>query len=96
MSGRIIPQLKKRGLKGMTIGYQVLEKEQRNDARYLKQIRLFEVSVVNTPMNPLAAVETVKGFDPARLDLTLEEAARRNAEARAHGAWRVTRCPKGQ
>ncbi len=75
VSGRIIPQLKKRGLKGMSIGYQVLEKEHRNDARYLKQIRLFEVSVVNTPMNPLAAVETVKSFDRGRLDLTLEEVA---------------------
>ena len=75
VSGRIIPQLKKRGLKGMSIGYQVLEKEQRSDARYLKQIRLYEVCVVNTPMNPLAAVETVKSFDPARLDATLEAVA---------------------
>ena len=75
VSGRIIPQLKKRGLKGMSIGYQVLEKEQRSDARYLKQIRLYEVSVVNTPMNPLAAVESVKGFDPSKLDATLEAAA---------------------
>ena len=64
VSGRIIPQLKKRGLKGMSIGYQVLEKEHRNDARHLKQIRLYEVSVVNTPMNPLA-----------RLDATLDAAA---------------------
>jgi uncharacterized short protein YbdD (DUF466 family) len=47
-------------------------------------------------MNPLAAVETVKNFDPARPDLTLEEAAQERAEARAHGAWRITRCPKGQ
>jgi uncharacterized protein len=75
VSGRIIPQLKKRGLKGMSIGYQVLEKEQRSDARYLKQIRLYEVSVVNTPMNPLAAVESIKGFDLSRLDATLEAAA---------------------
>ncbi len=75
VAGRIIPQLKKRGLKGMSIGYQVLEKEQRHDARYIKQIRLYEVSVVNAPMNPLAAVESVKGFDPTRLDSTLEAAA---------------------
>ena len=60
------------------IGYRVIEKEQRKDARYLKQIHLFEVSVVNTPMNPLAEIESVKSFSPAALDVVgraLEEAA---------------------
>ena len=63
VSGRIIPQLKRRGLKGMSIGYKAIEKEQRGSLRYLKQIRLIEVSVVNAPMNPLAEIETVKGLD---------------------------------
>ena len=75
VAGRVVPQLKRRGLKGMSIGYKILEREQRGDTRYLKQIRLFEVSVVNTPMNPLAAVESVKGFDPSKLDATLEAVA---------------------
>lgn len=68
VSGRIIPQLKKRGLKGMSIGYRATEKEIRKSdgARLLKGIHLVEVSVVTRPMNPLAEVETVKslGADP--------------------------------
>ena len=68
VSGRVIPQIKRRGLKGMSIGYKVLEREQRGDTRYLKSIRLFEVSVVNQPMNPLAEIETVKSFSPWESD----------------------------
>jgi uncharacterized protein len=67
VAGRIIPQLKRRGLKGMSIGFKVLEREQRGDTRYLKSIRLYEVSVVNQPMNPLAEIETVKSFNPGEL-----------------------------
>jgi hypothetical protein len=33
-----MPQLRVRGLKGVSIGYKVIEKEQRRDARYLKQV----------------------------------------------------------
>ena len=53
----------------MSIGYKVIEKEQRKEARYLKQIHLYEVSVVNCPMNPLAEIESVKSFDPDQLDV---------------------------
>jgi uncharacterized protein len=67
VSGRVVPQLKRRGLKGMSIGYKVLEREQRGDTRYLKSIRLYEVSVVTTPMNPLAEIESVKSFNPSTL-----------------------------
>ena len=63
VAGRVIPQIKRRGLRGMSIGYKVIDKEQRGNVRYLKQIRLFEVSVVNAPMNPLAEIETVKSLD---------------------------------
>ena len=69
VAGRVIPQIKKRGLRGMSIGYKVIEKEQRKEARYLKQIHLYEVSVVNCPMNPLAEIESVKSFDPDQLDV---------------------------
>ena len=60
-------------------GVGAFAKEQRSDARLLKEIRLVEVSVVNQPMNPLAEIETVKSFDPVALDVVgraLEEAAR--------------------
>lgn len=66
VSGRIIPQLKRRGLRGTSIGYKATQKETRRSdgARLLKQVRLFEISVVNMPMNPLASVENVKGLVP--------------------------------
>lgn len=66
VAGRIVPQLKRRGLRGTSIGYKATQKETRrtDGARLLKEIRLFEISVVNLPMNPLAAVETVKGLVP--------------------------------
>lgn len=66
VSGRIVPQLKRRGLKGTSIGYKATQKETRrtDGARLLKEIRLYEISVVNMPMNPLASVEHVKGVMP--------------------------------
>lgn len=61
--GRIYPQLKRRGLKGTSIGYRPTEKSVRKDGvRSLKTIDLFEISIVNMPMNPLAGVESLKGF----------------------------------
>ena len=36
VAGRVVPQLKRRGLKGMSIGYKILEREQRGDTRYLE------------------------------------------------------------
>ncbi len=64
VSGRIIPQLKRRGLKGVSIGYKAIEREQRKDARLLKQVRLYEISLVSSPANPLAEVEMVKSLSP--------------------------------
>lgn len=64
VAGRIVPQLKRRGLKGTSIGYKATKKEMRKQdgARLLKEIRLYEISVVNMPMNPQAAVEHIKGL----------------------------------
>lgn len=66
VAGRIVPQLKRRGLKGTSIGYRATQKETRKSdgARLLKQVSLYEISVVNLPMNAEAAVETVKGLVP--------------------------------
>lgn len=77
VSGRIIPQLKRRGLKGTSIGYRATQKEVRktDGVRLLKEIRLFEISVVNMPMNPLAGVETVKGLVPFQ-DLPVDRMAK--------------------
>lgn len=60
--GRVIPQLKRKGLKGVSIGFRVKAggAQRRNGVRYIEKADLFEISLVNMPMNPQAAVETVK------------------------------------
>lgn len=45
----------------LSIGYDVLEDEKTPEGRLLKDIRLYEVSLVSVPANPLALVADVKG-----------------------------------
>jgi HK97 family phage prohead protease len=75
---RLVPQLKRRGLKGMSIGYRALETEKRKSdgARLLKQIRLFECSFVSMPMHPEASVATIKTLSTSELAEALEEMSR--------------------
>lgn len=77
VAGRIIPQLKRRGLKGTSIGYQTTKKTRRKSdgAQMLEEIKLYEISIVNLPMNPLAGVDSVKGVVPFQ-DLPLDAEAR--------------------
>lgn len=60
VAGRIVPQLKRRGLKGVSIGYRCRQSDRKDGARLIKQADLIEISLVNLAMNPLAAVESVK------------------------------------
>jgi uncharacterized protein len=82
VSGRVMPQLRRKGLKGVSIGYQAREKERRSSdgARLLKRVDLFEISLTSMPANPLAEIETVsKSFTPAThndVERTLDEVAR--------------------
>jgi HK97 family phage prohead protease len=87
VSSRIAPQIKNRGLRSTSIGYTPTKKLTRKDGvRELKEIRLYEISVVNPPINPLADIESVKkrgiGIDP-----NLEEAFEllvKSADRRRH------------
>jgi len=58
---RLVPQLKRRGLKGVSIGYRVKQKSMKSGIRHIEKADLFEISLVNMPMNPEATVSTVKG-----------------------------------
>lgn len=75
--GRLVPQLKRRGIRGMSIGYKSLESERRKSdgARLLKKLRCFETSFVSLAMNPLAGVESVKGLVPFA-DLRIDREAK--------------------
>ena len=78
---QIIPKMKRGDLKGISIGYKAIEKETRRSdgARLLKKITLVEISFCPRPMNVQAQIESVKSFNPDRLDVVeraLEEATR--------------------
>jgi HK97 family phage prohead protease len=52
--------LKARVIKGMSIGYDAIKDAVENGVRILKEIRLWEGSVVTFPMNPAAMVTAIK------------------------------------
>ena len=52
--------LKSSLIKGLSIGYETIKDEIRDGIRYLKEIKLYEGSVVTFPMNELAQVTSVK------------------------------------
>lgn len=52
--------MKAGALKGLSIGYQIVTAARENGARLLKEIKLYEVSLVTFPMNPDATVTAVK------------------------------------
>ena len=59
--GRIVyEQLKDGRLDSMSFGYQVLDYSVEKDATELKELELFEISVVPIPANPAALVTEVK------------------------------------
>lgn len=63
---RISGGLKRRAIKSMSIGYKTAKSERRKSdgVRLLRELKLYEISVVNMPMNPLASIDRVKGFVP--------------------------------
>jgi uncharacterized protein len=63
--------LKHRIIKGLSIGYQTVKDSIENGVRHLKEIRLFEGSVVTFPMNDLAMVTAIKAME-SKGDFTQE------------------------
>jgi HK97 family phage prohead protease len=62
VQGRLVPQLRRRGLKGMSIGYRALESERRksDNALLIKRVRLYECSFCAMPLHQDAAIESLK------------------------------------
>ena len=62
--GREIYSLMKQGaLSDMSIGYTPIDVDFKNNSRVIKELELWEVSVVSEPMNPKAAVTEVKASE---------------------------------
>ena len=75
VKGRIEPQMKIRSIDSMSIGYfpNVSEYDYDEDIRYLKEVELFEGSLVTIPMNDEARIEVSKGFEFAGMDYIDEQ-----------------------
>lgn len=72
---KIQRKLKQKQMRGLSIGYDVKSAEpdpKRNGVRLLKKLDLWEVSVVNLPMNPRAAIDTVKSWDDGEVPTVRE------------------------
>jgi hypothetical protein len=61
--------LQKRLLSGLSIGYDTIKEQMDNGVRRLKELRLWEGSIVTFPMNELASITSVKRKPPASLGL---------------------------
>ncbi|PZN06638.1 MAG: HK97 family phage prohead protease, partial [Bacillota bacterium] len=71
--GREAYELLKMGaIRGLSIGYDVIKQKTEGGVRRLKELRLWEISVVTFPANPAAAVAAVKSVVPFQ-DLPLAE-----------------------
>lgn len=65
MGQRVHRALKRKAMRGLSIGYETVESdkdEKRPGVRILKEVDLWEVSPVNFPAQPRAAVDNVKSY----------------------------------
>jgi HK97 family phage prohead protease len=82
VSGRIIPQMKVGSIREMSIGYFTKVSDMEKGIRLLKEIELFEVSLVTKAMNPQATVSGFKSFaGNTRLPLAPRDRAWNSTEA---------------
>ena len=83
VSGRIIPQMKVGSIREMSIGYFTKVSDMEKGIRLLKEIELFEVSLVTKAMNPQATVSGFKSMESIRdIEQSLKDMGLSNAEAK--------------
>ena len=81
---RVMPQMRVGSIKEMSIGFYVKDYELKGDLRYLKEIDLFEVSLVTKAMNPMAKVSDFKSMESLKdVEHTLKKVGFSNTEAKA-------------
>jgi HK97 family phage prohead protease len=90
--GKEIYALAKQGvLSDMSIGYSVLDFEVNGAVRELKEIELWEISVVSEPANPNAKITAVKSIDELKEIVTklsdLEKVLREAGFSRSSAKW---------
>lgn len=60
VSGRVVPQMNIGSIDSMSIGYGTIDYDLEKEKRILKQLELFEISLVTTPMNERAVITDMK------------------------------------
>lgn len=85
--------LKAGAIDGLSIGYQTVNAKNTKSGRELRELKLFEVSVVNFPMNQEATVDTVKSMEAGNfaglknsVETTMRDAGFPRDEAKAAAA----------
>lgn len=88
--GRVIPQMKIGSVDKMSIGYSIREKgaDYIDDVRHLKDLKLWEVSLVTLPMNEMADVTDMKASIPFQ-NLPLADRKRQWDSVKAIGRIRA-------
>lgn len=87
--------LKAKIVKGLSIGYDTIKSQMVDGVRHLKEIRLWEGSVVTFPMNTLAQVTDVKARGEAKGDFN-EELNERQLMDADYQMFSALRCALGQ
>lgn len=84
-----------KSVRGMSIGFDTLKDEIRDGIRYLKELRLWEISLVTFGANPVAGVEMVKNAGQITNIREFEDSLRESgwskaqAIALASGGWKA-------
>jgi len=83
VSGRIIPQMKVGSIREMSIGFFTRDSDMEKGVRLLKEIELFEVSLVTKAMNPQALVSGFKSMESLKdIEQSLKDMGLSNTEAK--------------
>lgn len=83
VQGRVIPQMKVGSIREMSIGFFTKDSDMKEGVRYIKEIELFEVSLVTKAMNPKALVSGFKSFESlSDVEKSLKEMGLSNTEAK--------------
>ena len=82
--GKVIPQMKVGSIKEMSIGFFTKESDYKEGGiRVIKEIELFEISLVTKAMNPQALVSSFKSMDSLKdVEQSLKEMGLSNTEAK--------------
>jgi HK97 family phage prohead protease len=87
LGARALALMKLGTLNSLSIGYQVIQQERTKTARYLKEIKLLEYSVVVWPANTEATIDAIKGKSMTTFKEALD--AHQLRQDLSNQAWRV-------